>query len=167
MKARGFTLIEVIMTLVLLSFMVWIGIAAMLSGIDTWSFFTQRKDVLSDGRMALDRMLREIRMIKEPTSVAVANSTTFGFTDIDDNTITYYIDSGTINRTENGITNGLLSNVSSLSFVYYDASDAVVAAPLVAPSATDIRRVRIAITLSKGASGALNLQSDVSPRNLE
>jgi Tfp pilus assembly protein PilW len=167
MNRKALTLIEVILTLVILSIVIWIGIASMLSGIDTWSFFTQRKDILNDGRMALDRMLREIRMTKDTTSVTTANSTTFRFMDMNSNDIAFSINSGTINRTENGTTNGLLSNVSSLTFVYYDANDAVITTPVVVPSETDIRRIRVAISLSKGTSDTLNLQSDVSPRNLK
>lgn len=167
MNSKAFTLIEVILTLVLLSIVIWIGIAAMFSGMDTWSFFTQRKDILSDGRMAMDRMLREIRMTKNTTSVTTANSGTFRFTDTANKDITYTLSSSVVNRTQDGVTNGLLGSVSSLSFTYYDADGSVIATPVVAPSATNIRRIRILIAMSKGTSRPVNLRSDVWPRNLK
>lgn len=166
MQSKAFTIIELIMMLVVLAVVVWIGIAAMLSGIDTWGFFAQRKELLGDARMAMDRMLRETRAIKNKTSVATANSATFRFTDVNNNDITYAISSGVISRTQNGTTNTLLVNVANLTFTYYDSVGAVIGVPVVSPSETDIRRVRIAVALSKGTSRTVNLQSDVWPRNL-
>ena len=166
MKTKGFTLVETILTLALLSIVFCIGIAAMYSGIDTWGFFTQRKEILADGRMAMDRMCRQIRMIRNDTSVTTANSTTFRFTDGNNNDIMFTISAAAINLTQNGTTNALVSGVNSLTFTYYDANGSVIATPVVAPSATNIRRLRIAVSLSKGTSGTFNMQSDVWPRNL-
>lgn len=154
------------MTLVVVGILVWIGTAAMLGGIDAWGFFSQRKDLICDGRMALDRMGRQIRMTKDAASVITANSAAFRFTDANNNDITYTLSGGVINQTENGVTNGLLSNADSFTLTYYDSAGAVIPAPAVAPSQTDIRRVRIAVSLSKGTSRTVNLQSDVWPRNL-
>jgi len=166
MKAKAFTLIELVITIVILAVMAWIGIAAMLSGVDTWGFFNQRKELLIDGSAAMDRITREIRMIKSNTSVITAGSTAFSFTDINDNSITYAVNSGTIERTENGATNGLLGNVAGFAFTYYDVNNSVIASPATAPSATDIKRIRVSIALTKGTSRTVNLESDVWPRNL-
>jgi len=166
MGRKAFTLIELVVTIAVLAVLAWLGLAATLSAVDTWGFLTQRKEILIDGSAAMDRMTREIRETKNSTSVTAANSTTFAFTDINNNSITFTINSGVINITENGATNGLSSNVTGLTFTYYDSNNSVIASPIVAPSATNIKRVRINITLSKGTSRPVNLESDVWPRNL-
>lgn len=166
MTKKSFTLIELVITIVVLAVMGWMGISAMLSGVDSWLYFTQRKELLVNGRMALDRASREIRMVKNATSVLTANSTTFRFIDLYDKDITYTISSDVINRTEDSFTNGLLSNVTNLIFTYYDSNNSIIGSPVVFPSQTNIRRVRIAMSLLKGDSQTLNLQTDVWPRNL-
>ena len=164
---KSFTLVELIVSLVLLGIFSWIGISVMFTGVDIWGFFSQRKEILADARMSIDRMSREIRMIKNNTSVTTADSSVFRFTDINNNDIIFVLSSGLINRTENGVTNGLLSDVTGLTFTYYDSNGSVIASPLVSPSQTNIRRVRIDITLSKGASQAVNLRIDAWPRSLK
>jgi len=138
----------------------------MLSGIESWSVFAQRKELITDGRMAMERMLREIRMIKDTTSILTAGAATFEFVDTNDNDIVFTFSAGAITRAENGTTNTLLGNVSSVTFTYYDTNNAAIASPVVSPSATNIRRAEILISMSKGESGIVNLKSDVRPRNL-
>jgi prepilin-type N-terminal cleavage/methylation domain-containing protein len=172
MKPKAFTLIETILTLVLLSLVIGIGVSAMLSGIDTWGFFTQRKELLASGRMAMDRMVREIRMVANTTSMSAAEQTRFTFTDTNGNSIRYSLSGSTINRSRLILgfwwSNGLMANVDGLEFNYYDGAGAVLTRPV--SDRTVIRRVRINIRASKGggrtASRTLSLQSSVWPRNL-
>jgi hypothetical protein len=136
----------------------------LLGAIDAWTFKFNRNDILWDSRLAIDRMTREIRTIRDATSVTTASSTQFRFIDAGDKDITYSMSSTNLNRTENGTANLLAENVSSLAFTYYDANDAVILAPAVNPSATDIRRVRINFTLTKNGENVY-LRSDASTKN--
>mgnify|MGYP001598238381 CR=1 FL=1 len=167
MKPKSFTLIELVITMAVLVAMGWMGISALLAGVDSWSMFIQRKELLSDGRMAVDRMAREIRMIKNITSVLTADAAAFSFTDTNNNNLSFTLNSSVIERAENEATNGLLDNVSNLSFTYYDTNNSVILTPAVSPLETNIRRIRISITLLKGASRQVNLQTDTWPRNLK
>jgi len=164
---KAFTIIELVITLVVIGILVWVGIAAMFCGTDGYIFFAQRKEMLADARMSLDRMSREIRMVKNITSITTATQTTFSFIDTSDKNITFSISSGVINRIEDGVTNSLLGDVDSLTFTYYNAGDSVIASPIVSPAETDIRRIKISITISKEQGRTLNLQSDITPRNLK
>jgi hypothetical protein len=74
------------------------------------------------------------------------------------------LSSTNLNRTENGTANLLAESVSALSFTYYNSSDTAIPSPTVSPSATDIRRVRINLTLTKNGENVY-LQSDASPKN--
>ena len=166
MRKKSFTLIELVITMTVLVVMGWLGVSALLSGVDSWSMFNQRKELLTDGRMALDRMAREIRMVKDKENILVADPAAFSFVDVDNNTISFTINSSVVERAENLTVNGLLGNVTNLSFTYYDASNSIISTPVISPSETNIRRVKINISLSKGASRDLNLETDAWPRNL-
>lgn len=167
MKKNSFTIIELIITMTVLAFMGWLGISALLSGTDSWLMLNQRKEIMTDGRMAMDRMAREIRMIKDKTSVLTADAAALSFVDIDNNTISFALNSSVLERTENSTANGLLDNVASLSFTYYDANNSVIAAPIVSPLETNIKIIQINISLSKGPSQVMYLQVKSWPRNLK
>lgn len=163
-KNKGFTLIEVIIVIIVIG-IVSVIIGSMLLGVvKAWTFKFNRNDILWDGRLALDRMTREIRAIKNSTSVTTATSSQFRFTDTGNKDITYSLSSTNLNRTENGTANLLAENVSGLTFTYYNSSDAVIPSPAVSPSATDIRRVRINLMLTKNGQNVY-LQSDASAKN--
>ena len=163
-KNKGFTLVELVIVIVI------IGIAAstvgfmLLGTVKAWTFKFNRNDILWDGRLALDRITREIRTIKDSTSVTTASAAQFRFTDTGNKGITYSLSSTNLNRTEDGAANLLAENVSSLSFTYYNSSDAVIPSPAVSPAATDIRRVRVNLTLTKNGQNVY-LQSDASTKN--
>jgi prepilin-type N-terminal cleavage/methylation domain-containing protein len=164
MKAKGFTLVELVIVIAIVGISMTIVGAILLGTIKAWTFKFNRNDILWDGRIGLDRMTREIRAVKDSTSVITASSTQFRFTDAENKDITYSLSSTNLNRTENGTANLLAGNVSGLAFTYYDASDVVISTPIVSPSATDIRRVRINLTLTKNGENVY-LQSDSSPKN--
>jgi len=163
-KNKGFTLVELMIVIVI------VGIAASIIGfmllgvIDAWTFKLNRADLLWDGRVSINRMTREIRTVKTSTSVTTASTAQFRFTDVGNKDITYSLSSTNLNRTENGTANLLAENVSALAFTYYNSSGTAIPSPTVSPSATDIRRVRINLTLTKNGQNVY-LQSDVSTRN--
>jgi prepilin-type N-terminal cleavage/methylation domain-containing protein len=163
-KNKGFTLVELMIVIVI------IGIAASIIGfmllgtIRAWTFKFNRNDILWDGRLALDRMTREIRTIRNTTSVTTASSAQFRFIDAGNKDITYSMSSTNLNRTENGAANLLAENVSSLAFTYYDTNGNTIAVPTVSPAATNIRRVRINFTLTKNGENVY-LRSEASTRN--
>jgi len=163
----GFTIIELVVTITVLAAMGWMGVSAMLSGVDAWTDFNYKKDLLTDARMAVDRMAREIRMVKDLTAIITAGPQQLSFTDTNGKVISFTLDSGMIERSEDSVTNGLLANVTDLSFTYYDSSDSVIAEPVIRPSETDMRRVKIAVSLAKASGRTVNLQTDVWPRNLK
>nr|MBU1328611.1 prepilin-type N-terminal cleavage/methylation domain-containing protein [Candidatus Omnitrophota bacterium] len=161
---RGFTLIELIMVIVIIGIIASVVGYILLGAVQGWTFKAKRNDILWDGRLAINRMVREIREIKDLTSVTTASSSQFRFTNINNNSITYSLSGANLNRTKDGAANILAQNVSSLSFTYYDSSGASIATPTVSPSSTDIRRVRINITLTNGGQN-FYAQSDSVPRN--
>lgn len=161
---RGSTLVELVIVIAIVGIMVGAVGYILLGVVDAWTFKAKRNDILWDGRMAINRMGREIREIKNLTSVTTASSSQFRFTNVNNNSIIYSLSGTNLNRTKDGTANILAQNVSSLSFTYYDSSGASIATPTVSPSATNIRRVRINLTLTNGGQN-FYAQSDSVPRN--
>lgn len=164
MRKNGFTLIELVVVISVVGIISTIVGSILLGAIDAWVFKFNRNDILWDSRLAIDRMTREIRTIRNATSVTTASSAQFRFIDAGDKDITYSISSTNLNRTENGTANLLAENVSSLAFTYYDTNGNTIAIPTVSPAATNIRRVRINFTLTKNGENVY-LQSEASARN--
>ena len=164
MRKNGFTLIELVVVISVVGIISTIVGSMLLGTIKAWTFKFNRNDILWDSRLAIDRMTREIRTIRNTTSVTTASSSQFRFIDAGNNDITYSMSSTNLNRTENGAANLLAENVSSLVFTYYDTNGNTIAVPTVSPAATNIRRVRINLTLTKNGENVY-LRSEASTRN--
>jgi hypothetical protein len=121
--------------------------------------------MLESGRIAMDRMERETRDIKNRTYVYNATSSFFRFMDRENRIIGFDRSGTVLRRSVNGTVNNLSDYVSGLSFTYYNDSGAVIASPTVNPQNTTIRSVEINLNLTSGTS--LSFRSRVSPRKLQ
>jgi len=166
---RGVTLIELVLTIVLLGI---IGIiTAEVFIYSTRSVLTGDavREATQVNRLAVDRMIREIRNVRNDTSVITANAATFEFTNIDGDTIKFVLAGIDLNRVYTdppspAVTNKLATNVSGLVFTYLDNTGAAIAgAPIVAPAATNIWSVQVTLTVGSG-SEAVQFRSQVHPR---
>lgn len=173
---NGVTLIELVITMVLISIVAYIVANAMSTG--TKAFFTTdyRKEALDQGRIALDRMAKEIRNLKSSSStdIGTASATEFCFKTIEDKIMSYRYDSGskTIIRTDLSGTdvsavcpasggNTIANNITSFEFKNADATGT----PLDITGIATNRRIVIALTSTKSDQG-VSLQTEVWPRNL-
>lgn len=161
---KGFTLIELVIVIVIIGVIAGVVGYILLAAADAWTFKFNRADLLADGRLAMNRMVREIREIKRATNVTTATPSHFRFTNVDDVDIAYSRTSTDLNRTADSTANVLAENVSNLTFTYYDSSGATIATPVVTPNKTDIHRIRINLTLTKSGENVY-LQADSRPRN--
>jgi len=159
----GFTLVEFVMAVVLLSIIAGVTAPLMVEISRSWQSTVARTNLSENGRIAIDRMSREIRMIKNQGSVITATSSSFQFVNSDNQTILFDRSVSSLRRTAAGVTNILADNASGLSFTYFDANDAVLPAPVVT---ADIRRIQIDLAFFSGAN-TLYIESGVSPRRLQ
>jgi hypothetical protein len=111
-----------------------------------------RKDLSESADAALNRMSREIRRLRDATSIIIANASTYRFVDIDGNTRQYSVNGTNLERFDGTNTDILLQNASSFAFTYLDGSLAAIGTPLVSPNATNIRFVQIDMTVSSGSN---------------
>jgi hypothetical protein len=111
------------------------------------------KSMLEDARYAEERVTRELKRVKDNTSIATATSTTFTFTDRSNASVSFSwsgVSGADLLYTKSGSSQVLAKGVDSLAFQYWK-QNGTAATPVVAPSATDIWRVTVYMRLIKGS----------------
>lgn len=165
-RSRSFTLIEFIVVITIVGILT-VGLSTyIIKGIDLWQLITFRNEITASGRLALFRMGREIRQIKNNSSISKAEASRFEFTDVNNNVIDYQLSSGNLTRNADD----LAKNVESLKFCYYKSDDSAVCTPVcgcsvAAEDLSSIYRISMEIEVSSG-SETKTLTSQIHPRNL-
>lgn len=177
---KGATLIEIILSVVIIGIIGIIAAQAFLYSTGSVLTGDAVREATQVNRLAMDRMIREMRNVRNNTCVSTATPTTFSFVDAANKMITYSW-SGTVGapllRTENATTNTIVGSVNSLVFTYYNNADPPVAIPTptvcTSPNTcsptlcavTDIWLIKIDLTTSSGGQTA-QFRSQVHPRSL-
>lgn len=120
-KGRGFTLVELIVTLIVLSVMAFSVMYILTEGFRVWWVNKDLINIRSDSRSAINRIVMEFR---EAYSGTLTSGTDFSFTaDVSDTgslqTVRYYLDTGNLRRQVAGSPssgNIICGNISSLIF---------------------------------------------------
>jgi prepilin-type N-terminal cleavage/methylation domain-containing protein len=136
MKVRGFTLIEMVLSIAMLGVMMLALGPGLRASLDKYNLLSARRQAISDVRSGMDRMVSEIRLIPASAQVISIGATSFQFQYPAGTPITYSLSGGNLMRNSDI----LISNVSSLAFAYYDQSGAVTA------TTSAVRAVSIQLT---------------------
>ena len=151
-RAEGFTLVELAIVVVVISIAGLLLAGMFREAVGTYRFVDVQSDLLQQARYAEERVSRECRRVRDRASVTRAAARTFEFVDRDAVPIAVSWN-GTKGAdlvfTRNGTAQTLAAGVDSLAFSYFK-EDGTAAAPIVSPSATDIRRVSVYLRLAKG-----------------
>lgn len=154
----GFTLVEVIVVMVVLGIVASMGAIVVRDGV---LGYLRGRDIIStdwQGRIALERMTRELRDVASPAysniSATSCGTSTFAFSDIDATPISYTRSASTLLR--NG--QPLADNVTGLRF--YCLTSAVQAT--VTPAAVSYVSVSMVVST---ANTSATYRSTVQPRN--
>ncbi|MEK6567535.1 MAG: hypothetical protein AABZ27_02195 [Candidatus Omnitrophota bacterium] len=167
---EGVTIIELIMTIVIVGALVGGSAMYIKEIIGLWRFLSFRSEAVSQARTALVRISREIR---QANSINTAQSSRINFdaadlgaddADLSDDTVEFYLNnSNELRRVFNNDNSGqgyiLASGVSSPIFIYYDADKTVTA------QLNQIKMISITMTVSAG-NQSKTLRTLVCPRNL-
>ncbi|MBI5203853.1 MAG: type II secretion system protein [Nitrospirae bacterium] len=161
---KGFTIIELVITMVLIGIIAYIVATALSTGITAYFTTDFRKEALDQTRIAMERMTREIRNLRDSDDVATGTSSQFNFTDVSGTNIDFSYSNPNITR--DGAT--LATNITSFSFSYIRADGA--SNPTFVDSdpddpAIDTKRIRITFTATISGE-TVTLQSEVWPRSL-
>lgn len=167
-NSKGFTIIELVITMVLIGIVAYIAADAMSTGFKAFFVTDNRKEALDQARLAMERMTREIRNTRGSSDISTADATTFTFTDISGTTITFTLNAGNINRTS-GTTNTLATGISNSTlpsgiFSYTLTTGAVTQTPTPAERLL-IKRIKIDFKATTNNENVA-LQSEVWLRNL-
>ncbi|HZE20198.1 MAG TPA: prepilin-type N-terminal cleavage/methylation domain-containing protein [Candidatus Angelobacter sp.] len=152
-QAPGFTLAELLIVIVVASVAAVTFSAMFIEAVKTYQFMDAEKTMLEDARYAEERVTRELKRVKDNTSIATANATTLTFTDRSNASVSFSwsgVSGADLLYTKAGSSQVLAKGVDSLAFQYWK-QDGAAATPVVSPSATDIWRVTIYMRLIKGS----------------
>ncbi len=148
-RPAGFTLIEVVMTLIVMGVLATIGASVMSRGF--LSYFVGREIAQDDaqGRLALERMARELRNVRSTADLTIGVQDQISFTDVDGNPIAYRRNaSSQLERSQNGVAGTYLplaDNVSALTISYLH-TDGFIAEPYTG-SATLVYYITVELTV--------------------
>ena len=103
-KHNGFTLIEMIIVIVILGILSTLAALIILQGVKAYSVEDQRSNVHYQARLAMERMVREIRLIRSTADVtsALTDGTQLQYVDINNAAIGFRLNAGQIQRTQDG-----------------------------------------------------------------
>jgi len=136
MKLRGFTLVEMILSIAMMGMMAALLGPWLVTSIKSYDLITSRQTMLAQVRSGFDRMTREIRLIPGQSQVTATTASSFQFQYPAGTSITYSLSGTNLMRNSDV----LIPNVSALSFTYYDQSGASTV------TASSVRSVSFQIT---------------------
>lgn len=175
MNQKGATLIEMILGIVIIGILAYVVSDAFVYTSRSVLTANLAREATQSGRLAVDRMVREIRNVRDNRCVAAANGRTFTFVDMSNNTITFTW-SGVAGTPLMRNADVLVDEVSNLSFTYYNNNEpapGAIGVPIVcgppntclpACAATDIWSVNIDLTTQAGTE-TMQFRSQVHPVN--
>lgn len=170
---RGVTLIEMILSIVLIGIIGIVAAQAFLYSTNSVLTANSVREAMQVDRLAMDRMVREIRNVRDNKCVQTATATDFKFVDGQNNTVEFSWAGAGAPLLRN-TTDTLVDNMSSLAFTYYDNANpplnitasppTVCATPCAAACAvTNIWSININLTTQSGTQ-TVQIRSQVHPR---
>jgi prepilin-type N-terminal cleavage/methylation domain-containing protein len=169
-RTKGFTLIEIVITIVLVSIIAGIGAMIVMQGVRSYAAEDTRSDVLYQARFATERIAREARLIRDATAtnILAMTSTDLVFCDITGKAVEFMVGGTTVSRRESaacslpaGGWNTLALSIdpanSSFSYLQQDGITTTL-------DPTQVWFVTIKITATQG-SESMAVQTRVHPMN--
>jgi prepilin-type N-terminal cleavage/methylation domain-containing protein len=160
---RGMTLVELVIVIVLTGILFAIG--SMVLGEVFRSYFGARDINRVDwqGRVAMERMARELREIRtaSPADLAIGTAGEITFMNREGNTVRFYRNGNVLTRSEGGTTNAqpLADYATALSFDYLQSDGATAAA-----TPAQVHFITAILTINDGSTGE-TLRATVHPRS--
>ena len=159
-KIQGFTLVEIVITIVLLGIVSGLAAMIIMQGVMSYGDEQARSNVHYQARLAMVRMGREIRQIRSRADITTMLNVDLRFTDVNGSNIGFTWVNPNLSRW-NGVGNDVLaSGIAAFTFSYYQQDGVTVATP------TNVWVVEIAMTAQQGGE-SLQMRSRVHPRNFQ
>ena len=155
----GFTLIESILAIVVISAVTVALGKILIVGMDSYNLIDDRRDALQKARLAVNFMSSELETIADPaTDISAIAATSITFVDEGGSTVTYSYSGGSLTRNSDILASNL---VSPTGFAYYTAFGAVTTDPL------QVYRIHLDVSVesSDPQHGVVTIVSNVFLRN--
>jgi len=162
---KGFTLVELIIVIVVISILAFIMGQFVAKGIDAWIFVKSRETALGTGRYAMERMVREMRAIRRPNTITIAASSEVEFFSTLGTTVNIKQTGDELTLSNISLTTNTqvladgLSEPGGLVFTYYDVNSNVTSV------VHDMRYITIKLSIIKGDQ-TIVLEDGARIRNL-
>jgi prepilin-type N-terminal cleavage/methylation domain-containing protein len=140
--SRGFTLLELVATIVILSVVAAIGSRILQTSFNAFYQNQYITDANAQGRLALERMSRDIHSINSPASIISATSSQLAFVNTSGNSMSFLLSGTQLWLNNQVLADGV--NVGSSSFTYLDENAAITT------TLANIRYVIINLVLTQG-----------------
>lgn len=161
--SKGFTLVEIVITIVLIGIISGIAVMIILQGVKAYSDEQSRSDVHYQARLAVERTAREIRLVRSATAgdITTMTATNLQFNDINGNNIQFQRIGGAApySITRNGLV--LANDIQSVAISYYQNDGITAVTPA---TVTTLWFVDISVTAQKGAE-TIQTRTRVHPMN--
>ncbi len=159
-RSKGFTLIEMIVVIVVLAIVSGITIKFLVDGMQIYTMTINQKTLYDEGKLALERMCRDIRDARTITSPAgppfPSSGSLIAFTrtnatsgDVIDENITFTLTGTTLEKVKGGVNYGIASNVTAFTITRTAPDD----------------EIQIDLTLSLTSGEGVKLRTKVYPKN--
>jgi prepilin-type N-terminal cleavage/methylation domain-containing protein len=168
---RGFTLIEIIVVIVILAIVSGITIKFLVDSLRIYTMTVNQKTLLDEGKLALERMCRDIRdgrSITTPVAGGSGSTITFLRTnltvqDVVDESITFRL-----NLTDNTILEKVKSSPAANSAMAFNVATTPPAFSVTRGqvATNNENEITIQLNLALGSGENVNLQTKVYPKNL-
>ena len=155
-RARGFTMLEAIIVIAIVGAIFGLGAIVIGRAFESYDLARRASEVDWQGRVALERMARELRQVRSltPGDFAFA-ANEVRFIDADGNAVCFRLAGGSVERSEDGpagacgATNPqpLADNVVGLAFAFYDQDGATAA------TAPEIYYISTVLQVARGDIG--------------
>jgi prepilin-type N-terminal cleavage/methylation domain-containing protein len=153
----GVTLIELVITIVIVGIIAGTTAILLLTGVREYVAQDARSSITSQGRLGIERMAREIRLIRSRTAadIPIMTAATLSFVDISGNAVVYASGAGAVTR--NGTVLASASN-ATLTFSYLQQNETAAA------TAAQVWVIQLDLTFGTG-SETQSFRVRVHPRN--
>jgi len=159
MPEKGFTLAELVIVIVIVGIIAGIGAPFISTILDAWLFNKDERDLVFSARLTMNRMVREIRQIKDVSSIVTFTADEFKFTHINNSSVDFKQSGNVLLFNSDELTNKL-QNPGGLHFDYLK-EDSINETTI----KSEIRMVRITLTLVSG-DNSMALESLARFRNI-
>jgi|GEM_PF-1730044 prepilin-type N-terminal cleavage/methylation domain-containing protein len=155
----GFTLVELITVMALVAVFSLVLGRLLLSGVDAFQFATSRKEALREARIALNAVSRELRQIRNTSSILQAGQRSVTFVTIDNEEVTLTLVGELLLRNDVPVAR----HVSSFRLEYFDQDGHLLSTPV--QDREKIRAIRVSVRVAVEGK-EVELHTQVRPRNL-